>query len=66
RNRNRLFTFLEHDGIPWNNNNAENAIKAFAKTRRVFDAGVTVDGLDRTLLLLSADSKIKLHYKAQL
>src|SRR5262249_18855126 len=23
----KLFTFLDHDGVPWNNNNAENAIK---------------------------------------
>ena len=21
----RLFTFLDHDGVPWNNNNAEHA-----------------------------------------
>ena len=31
RNRERLFEFLRHDEIPWNNNNAENAIKPFAK-----------------------------------
>ena len=24
----RLFTFLEYDGIPWNSNNAENALRA--------------------------------------
>lgn len=27
KNRDRLFTFLDHDGIPWNNNNAEHAIR---------------------------------------
>src|SRR5262249_34031538 len=27
--RDKLFTFLDHDGVPWNNNNAENAIKRF-------------------------------------
>ncbi len=27
--RGKLFTFIEHDGVPWNNNNAENAIKQF-------------------------------------
>lgn len=32
-----MFTFLDHDGTPWNNNNAEHAIKRFAKYRR--DAG---------------------------
>jgi hypothetical protein len=26
RNLGKLFTFLDHDGIPWNNNNAEHAI----------------------------------------
>ena len=31
KNRDRLFTFLDHDGIPWNNNNAEHAIKAFVR-----------------------------------
>jgi hypothetical protein len=30
----RLFTFLDYDGVPWNNNNAEHAIKAFARYRR--------------------------------
>ena len=25
--RDKLFTFIDHDGVPWNNNNAENAIK---------------------------------------
>ena len=33
----KMFTFLDHDGTPWNNNNAEHAIKRFAKYRR--DAG---------------------------
>ncbi len=34
KNRDRLFTFLDHDGIPWNNNNAEHAIKAFVRHHR--------------------------------
>jgi hypothetical protein len=29
KNEGRLFTFLDHDNIPWNNNAAEHAIKAF-------------------------------------
>jgi hypothetical protein len=29
RNRDELFTFLGHDGVPWNNNNAGNAIRQF-------------------------------------
>jgi hypothetical protein len=35
RNRDTLFTFLSHDGVPWNNNNAEHAVKAFARLRDV-------------------------------
>ena len=31
--RDKLFTFIDHDGVPWNNNNAENAIKKFAYYR---------------------------------
>jgi hypothetical protein len=31
----RLFTFLDHDGIPWNNNNAENALKRSAQVGEV-------------------------------
>jgi hypothetical protein len=37
KNRETLFTFLHHDDIPWNNNNAEHAVKAFALLRRDFD-----------------------------
>jgi hypothetical protein len=40
-----LFTFLDHDGVPWNNNNAEHAVKAFAYYRRVFDGMMGEDGL---------------------
>jgi predicted RecB family nuclease len=29
----KLFTFLHYDGVPWNNNNAEHAIKQFAYYR---------------------------------
>ena len=32
KNRNTMFTFLDFDDVPWNNNNAEHAIKAFAIT----------------------------------
>jgi predicted RecB family nuclease len=29
KNRNKMFTFLNFDNVPWNNNNAEHAVKAF-------------------------------------
>jgi hypothetical protein len=35
RNRQKLFTFLDYDGVPWNSNNAEHAIKAYAELREV-------------------------------
>jgi Transposase IS66 family len=53
KNRNKLFTFLEFDGIPWNNNNAEHAIKAFALLRRVIEGKTTEKGLREFLILLS-------------
>lgn len=30
----KLFTFLDYDGVPWSNNNAENAIKRFVSRRK--------------------------------
>ena len=45
KNRGKLFTFLTHDGVSWNNNNAENAIRAFAELRRVIGGTCTEKGL---------------------
>lgn len=42
---NKLFTFLDHDGIPWNNNNAEHTIKAFAMLRKVIGGTSTENGM---------------------
>jgi predicted RecB family nuclease len=53
KNRNKMFTFLDFDGIPWNNNNAEHAIKAFASLRRVIEGKTTEKGLHDFLILLS-------------
>lgn len=53
RNRGKLFTFLDHDGVPWNNNNAEHAIKAFAALRNVIEAYSTESGIRDYLVLLS-------------
>jgi hypothetical protein len=51
--REKLFTFLDRDGVPWNNNNAEHAIKHFAKYRRLVNGRVTEEGLKDYLKLLS-------------
>jgi hypothetical protein len=53
RNRDRLFTFLRYDGVPWNNNNAEHAVKAFARIRDVLSGLSTRKGLEEFLILLS-------------
>jgi predicted RecB family nuclease len=49
----KLFTFLDHNGVPWHNNNAEHAIKHFAKYRMVTNGRVTANGLQPYLVLLS-------------
>jgi predicted RecB family nuclease len=53
RYRDRLFTFLRHDGVAWNNNNAENAIKRFAYYREGTVGCLTETGLADYLVLLS-------------
>jgi predicted RecB family nuclease len=53
RNREKLFTFLRHDGVPWNNNNAEHAMKGFAALREVIEGTTTADGIQEYLVLLS-------------
>jgi hypothetical protein len=53
KNEGRLFTFLDHDGVPWNNNPAEHAAKAFAYYRRVTDGMLEERGLSDHLVLLS-------------
>ena len=50
--RDRLFVFLEHDGVAWNNNNAEYAIKQFAEYRLIVDGNITEEGLLSFLGLL--------------
>jgi predicted RecB family nuclease len=53
KNRDKLFTFLEHDDVPWNNNNAEHAIKAFARLRNVIGGTSSDNGIQEYLTLLS-------------
>ena len=45
--------FLQYDGIPWNNNNAEHAIKAFARLRDVIAGAFSKKDVDEYLTLLS-------------
>jgi hypothetical protein len=50
----KLFTFLDYDVVPWNNNNAEHAIKGFARVRRFADGRFTEDSIREYLVMLSA------------
>jgi hypothetical protein len=59
KNRNKLFTFLQFDGVPWNNNNAEHAIKAYASLRRVIEGKSTEKSLNDFLILLSISETCK-------
>ena len=47
----KMFTFLDHNGVAWNNNNAEHAIKRFAKYRRYADGYFTERSLQEYLVL---------------
>ena len=53
KNRARLFTFLDHDNVPWNNNNAEHAVKSFVALRKVIEGPTTKRGIQDYLVLLS-------------
>ena len=53
KNRERLFTFLDYNDVPWNNNNAEHAIKAFAPLRDVIEGPSTKEGVSDFLILSS-------------
>jgi hypothetical protein len=49
----KLFLFLNHDGIPWNNNNAEYSIKPFAKWRKKVSKSLNKKNIENHLVLLS-------------
>jgi len=53
RNCDRLFQFLHHDGVSWNNNLAENAIKRFGYYRDDVGRTIKETGLTEHLVLLS-------------
>jgi hypothetical protein len=49
----KLFTFLNYNEVPWNNNNVEHAIKVFAKYREHNRNVITENSLKEYLVLLS-------------
>ena len=57
--KDKLFTFLNYDGIPWNNNNAEHSVKPFAAYRQDVSATFTQKGIIDYLVLLSIQQTCK-------
>lgn len=49
----KLFTFLQYDGVSWNNTYAEHAIKKFAQFREEAARSLKEEGLKEYLVLLS-------------
>lgn len=53
KSKNKLFTFLNYDGVPWNNNNAEHALKHFTIYRKIVDGMFEKSGIEDYLVILS-------------
>ncbi|MEP7169897.1 MAG: transposase, partial [Bacteroidota bacterium] len=53
RSRPSLFTFLDYDNVPWNNNNAEHSFKHFAVYRKQTNGLFTERSIEDYLILLS-------------
>jgi hypothetical protein len=58
KNRENLFTFLHYDGVPWNNNNAEHAVRAFTRLRNTM-ASSTAKGTADYCILLSVQQTLR-------
>jgi len=61
KDRAKLFTFLSHDGVPWNNNTAENAVKLIAARRKIMGTAFTKNGIKDYLVLLSIFQTLRYH-----
>jgi predicted RecB family nuclease len=57
----KLFVFLNYDGVPWNNNTAENAVKLIAARRKIMGTPFTEDGIKDYLVLLSIFQTLRYH-----
>jgi hypothetical protein len=53
KSKKNLFTFLSHDNVPWNNNNAEHSFKHFAIYRKQTNGLFTEKSIQDYLVLLS-------------
>jgi hypothetical protein len=59
KNRDKLFTFLDYDGVPWNNNNAEHAVRAFTRLRNATGSTSTPKGHREYVTLLSIQQTLR-------
>jgi hypothetical protein len=58
KNRDKLFAFLDYDGVPWNNNNAEHAVRAFTRLRNAIGTS-TPKGTREFATLLSIQQTLR-------
>jgi predicted RecB family nuclease len=58
KNKDRLFTFLDYDDVPWNNNNAEHAVRAFTRLRNVMVTS-TPKGTNEYCILLTLQQTLQ-------
>ncbi|RJT27730.1 TM0106 family RecB-like putative nuclease [Mesorhizobium waimense] len=58
KNKETLFAFLDYDNVPWNNNNAEHAVRAFTRIRNLM-ASSTPKGTSEYCVLLSLQQTLR-------
>ena len=58
KNKAKLFTFLDYDDVPWNNNNAEHAVRAFTRLRNVMSTS-TPKGTKEYCILLTLQQTLR-------
>ena len=58
KNKDKLFTFLDYDNVPWNNNNAEHAVRAFTRLRNVMITS-TPKGTTEYCILLTVQQTLR-------
>ena len=63
RYKDSLFTFLEHDGVSWNNNAAERAIRHLAVQRKISGA-FTTKGANHHVRLLAVAQTCRFQEKS--
>ena len=60
RERNQLFTFLEHDGVSYHNNPGERVLRIFALMRKVCYGSRSIRGIRTTEILVTIHSTCEL------